>query len=191
VGTGESTVLGAFAHSLDRNVWRVVDLSDPHLTVTSLFRQILLGPQTEPASSFRRLLPQSHAIVSDLARKWRYTHFASDSSSSSNKLIPSRRAPQSSRCASKLRFLVNPAMDSASTITLVPIGQPALGHKLRLAWIQHFAKSYCSEGLIRPYEAQKARYASRFRRWDCRFQAVLSIRERPRQLKSTKCRKPA
>ncbi len=135
VGTGKSTALRAFAQSLDRNVYHVVYLSNPHLTVPSLYRQILLALQTEPAFGFRRLLPQFHAAVADLARKGRYVLLIVDEAH----LLPPELFDQ-------LRFLLNQEMDSASLITLVLLGQPDLAHKLRFA----------------PYEALYQRIAVRY-----------------------------
>ena len=101
----------------------------------SLYRQILVGLQTEPAFGFRRLLPQFHTIVSDLARKGRYVLLIVDEAH----LLPPELFDQ-------LRFLLNQEMDSASTITLVLLGQPDLAHKLRFA----------------PYEALYQRIAVRY-----------------------------
>ena len=56
VGTGKSTALRAFAHSLDSNVYAVVYLSNPRLAVVSLYSQILLALQTEPLFHFSQLL---------------------------------------------------------------------------------------------------------------------------------------
>ncbi|MEA3377539.1 MAG: AAA family ATPase [Chloroflexota bacterium] len=135
VGTGKSTALRAFAQSLDRNVYRVVYLSNPSLTTPSLYRQILVGLQVEPAFGFRRLLPQFHAAVADLARKGCYVLLIVDEAH----LLPPELFDQ-------LRFLLNQDMDSASTITLVLLGQPDLAHKLRFA----------------PYEALYQRIAVRY-----------------------------
>jgi len=135
VGVGKSTALRAFAHSLDRNVYRVAYLSNPHLTVISLYRQILLALQVEPDFGFRRLLPQFHATVAELARKGRYILLIIDE----GHLLPSDLFDQ-------LRFLLNQEMDSASSITLVLLGQPELAHKLRFA----------------PYEALYQRIAVRY-----------------------------
>lgn len=135
VGTGKSTALRAFAHSLDRNLYHVVYLSNPHLTVPALYRQILLGLQAEPAFGFRRLLPQFHATVSQLARKGRYVLLIVDEAH----LLPTELFDQ-------LRFLLNQDMDSASSLTLVLLGQPDLAHRLRFA----------------PYEALYQRIAVRY-----------------------------
>lgn len=57
VGTGKSTALRAFAHSLDHHVYAVVYLANPCLGVAALYREILLALQVEPAFGFIRLLP--------------------------------------------------------------------------------------------------------------------------------------
>jgi len=135
VGTGKSTALRAFAHSRDRNVYRVVYLSNPSLTTPSLYRQIMVALQVEPAFGFRRLLPQFHSTVADLARKGRYVLLIVDEAH----LLPGELFDQ-------LRFLLNQGMDSISSVTLVLLGQPDLTHKLRFA----------------PYEALYQRIAVRY-----------------------------
>ena len=72
VGTGKSTAVRAFAQTLDHNLFPVVYLSNPHLGVSALYREILLALQVEPAFGFMRLLPQLRATLRDLARKGRY-----------------------------------------------------------------------------------------------------------------------
>jgi len=135
VGTGKSTAIRAFAQSLDHNVYHVVYLSNPHLTVTSLYRQILLALQVEPAYNFLQVQPQLQATLADLSRKGRYVLLAIDE----GHLLPSDIFDQ-------LRFLLNQQMDSASSITLVLLGQPDLAHRLRFA----------------PYEALYQRIAVRY-----------------------------
>jgi type II secretory pathway predicted ATPase ExeA len=135
VGTGKSTALRAFAHSLDRNVYRVVYLSNPSLTTPSLYCQIMVGLQVEPAFGFRRLLPQFHSTVADLARKGRYVLLIVDEAH----LLPGELFDQ-------LRFLLNQGIDSVSSLTLVLLGQPDLVHKLQFA----------------PYEALYQRIAVRY-----------------------------
>jgi general secretion pathway protein A len=135
VGTGKSTAVRAFAHALDRNLYAVVYLSNPHLRVATLYRQILLALQVEPAFGFSRLLPQLRTTLHDLARKGRYVLLIVDEAH----LLPPELFDQ-------LRFLLNDDMDSASLITLVLLGQPDLAHKLRFA----------------PFEALRQRIAVRF-----------------------------
>ncbi len=135
VGTGKSTALRAFAQSLDQNVYSVVYLSNPSVTITSLYRQILLALQVEPAYNFLQVQPQLQSTLADLARKGRYILLIIDE----GHLLPSDIFDQ-------LRFLLNQEMDSASLITLVLLGQPDLAHKLRFA----------------PYEALYQRIAIRY-----------------------------
>jgi general secretion pathway protein A len=135
VGTGKSTALRAFAHALDRNLYTVVYLSNPHLSATTLYHQILLALQTEPAFGFARLLPQLRTTLSELARKGRSALLVVDEAH----LLPHNIFDQ-------LRFLLNDDMDSASLLTLLLIGQPDLAHKLRFA----------------PFEALDQRIAIRF-----------------------------
>jgi type II secretory pathway predicted ATPase ExeA len=71
VGTGKSTAVRAFAQALDRNLYAVVYLPNPHLGVSALYREILLALQVEPAFGFARLLPQLRTTLRDLARKGR------------------------------------------------------------------------------------------------------------------------
>ena len=135
VGTGKSTALRAFAHSLDHNVYAVVYLANPHLGVSALYREILLALQVEPAFGFMRLLPQLRATLASLARKGRCVLLIVDEAH----LLPPELFDQ-------LRFLLNDDMDSASLIALVLLGQPDLAHKLRFT----------------PYEALHQRIAVRY-----------------------------
>lgn len=144
VGTGKSTALRAFAHSLDRNVYAVVYLSNPHLTVTTLYRQILLALQTEPAFGFLRLLPQLRATLSDLARKGRFVLLIVDEAH----LLPPELFDQ-------LRFLLNAEMDSASLITLVLLGQPDLAHKLRFAPYEALHQRIAVRYHLRPFDLEE------------------------------------
>jgi type II secretory pathway predicted ATPase ExeA len=135
VGTGKSTALRAFVASLDRHVYALIYLANPHLTVTTLYQQILLALQIEPAFGFMRLLPQLHTALAELARKGRHPLLIVDEAH----LLPPELYNQ-------LRFLLNQEMDSLSHLTLILLGQPDLAHKLRFA----------------PYEALYQRIAVRY-----------------------------
>ncbi len=135
VGTGKSTALRAFAHSLDRNIYAVAYLSNPHLTPATLYRQILFQLQTEPSYGFIQLLPQLHSTFSDMTRKGRFILLIIDEA---HLLSPD--------ILEQLRFLLNDDMDSASPLTLVLLGQSDLAHKLRFS----------------PYEALHQRIAVRY-----------------------------
>ena len=144
VGTGKSTALRAFAHSLDRNVHRVIYLSNPSLTTPSLYRQIMVGLQVEPAFGFRRLLPQFHATVADLARKGRYVLLIVDEAH----LLPGELFDQ-------LRFLLNQGMDSISSLTLVLLGQPDLVHKLQFAPYEAFFQRIAVRYQLPPFDLEE------------------------------------
>jgi len=69
IGTGKSTAVRAFVHSLDRNLHPLVYLANPKLNPTALYSQILLALQEEPAHAFTRLLPQLRNTLQNLAHK--------------------------------------------------------------------------------------------------------------------------
>ena len=144
VGTGKSTALRAFTHSLDRNIYAVVYLSNPHLTVVALYRQILLQLHTEPTFGFLRLLPQLGATLSDLARKGRFVLLVVDEAH----LLPPELFEQ-------LRFLLNDDMDSASPLTLVLLGQPDLAHKLRFAPYEALHQRIAVRYHLRPFDLEE------------------------------------
>jgi type II secretory pathway predicted ATPase ExeA len=144
VGTGKSTALRAFVHSLDRNLYPVAYLANPYLKVTTLYSQILLALQVEPAYSFNRLLPQLRATLADLARQGRYPLLILDEA---HRLPPD--------IFDQLRFLLNDAMDSASLLTLVLLGQPDLAHLLRFAPYQALHQRIAVRYHLRPFDLQE------------------------------------
>lgn len=144
VGAGKSTALRAFAHSLDSNVYAVVYLSNPHLSATTLYHQILLALQTEPAFGFTRLLPQLRATLSDLNRRGRFVLLIIDEAH----LLPADIFDQ-------LRFLLNDEMDSASLLTLVLLGQPDLAHKLRFAPYEALHQRIAVRYHLRPFDLEE------------------------------------
>ena len=144
VGTGKSTALRAFTHSLDRNLFAVVYLSNPHLSATTLYHQILLALQTEPAFGFARLLPQLRATLSDLTRRGRFTLLIVDEAH----LLPAQLFDQ-------LRFLLNDEMDSASLLSLVLLGQPDLAHKLRFAPYEALHQRIAVRYHLRPFDLEE------------------------------------
>ncbi len=135
IGTGKSTALRAFVHSLDHNLHPLVYLPNPRLNVAALYSQILLALQVEPVHTFTRLLPQLHDTLQNLARKNRYPLLVVDEAH----LLPSDLFDQ-------LRFLLNDGFDANSLLTLVLVGQPDLAAKLRFA----------------PYQALNQRIAVRY-----------------------------
>ena len=135
IGTGKSTALRAFVHSLDHNLHPLVYLANPRLNTATLYSQILLALQVEPAHAFTRLLPQLRDTLQNLARKNRYPLLVIDEAH----LLPSELFDQ-------LRFLLNDDFDANSLLTLVLVGQPDLTAKLRFA----------------PYQALNQRIAVRY-----------------------------
>ena len=144
VGTGKSTAVRAFAQALDHNLYPVVYLSNPHLGVTALYREILLALQVEPAFGFMRLLPQLRATLHDLARKGRYVL-----------LIVDEAHLLSPPLFDQLRFLLNDEMDSVSLITLVLLGQPDLAHKLRFAPYEALHQRIAVRYHLRPFDLEE------------------------------------
>ena len=135
VGCGKSTALRAFVHTLDSNFYRAVYLANPYLSVTMLYRQVLLALQVEPAFGLSRLLPQLRTTLAEFARKGRHILLCVDEAH----LLPPEIFDQ-------LRFLLNEDMDSTSLLTLILLGQTDLAHKLRFA----------------PYEALSQRISVRY-----------------------------
>lgn len=135
IGLGKSTAIRAFVHSLDHNLHPLIYLSNPRLNVATLYSQILLALQIEPAHSFTRLLPQLLDTLQNLARKNRFPLLVIDEAH----LLPSDLFDQ-------LRFLLNDDFDANSLLTLVLLGQPDLAAKLRFA----------------PYQALNQRIAVRY-----------------------------
>ena len=144
VGTGKSTALRAFAQSLDRNLFALVYLANPHLSPITLYHQILLALQVEPAFGFARLLPQLQATLSDLARKGRSVLLVVDEAH----LLPHAIFDQ-------LRFLLNNEMDSASLLSLVLVGQPDLAHKLRFAPFEALDQRISVRYHLKPFDLQE------------------------------------
>jgi type II secretory pathway predicted ATPase ExeA len=122
VGTGKSTAVRAFVHTLDTNLYALIYLSNPHLSVSGLYSEILLALQVKPAFYLFQTLPLLRTTLRDLSRKGRFVLLIVDEAH----LLPSELFEQ-------LRFLLNHEMDSVSLITLVLLGQPDLVHKLRFA----------------------------------------------------------
>ena len=122
IGTGKSTALRAFAHSLDRNLYPLAYLANPQLSPATLYAHILRALKIEPAFSFSQLQPQLHNTLLDLSRKNRFLLLVVDEAH----LLPPEIFDQ-------LRFLLNAEFDSTSYLSLVLLGQPDLAQKLTFA----------------------------------------------------------
>jgi type II secretory pathway predicted ATPase ExeA len=122
IGTGKSTALRAFAHSLDRNLYPLAYLPNPHLNPATLYAQILLALKVPPPFSFGRLQAQLHDTLFDLSRKGRFLLLIIDEAH----LLPPDLFDQ-------LRFLLNHDFDSSSQLSLILLGQPDLAQTLTFA----------------------------------------------------------
>lgn len=144
VGTGKSTALRAFVHSLDQTLHPLVYLANPHLNVATLYSQILLALQFEPAHAFTRLLPQLRDTLHSLARKNRFPLLIVDEAH----LLPADIFDQ-------LRFLLNDDFDANSLLTLVLVGQPDLNAKLRFAPYQPLDQRIAVRYALPPLDLQE------------------------------------
>jgi general secretion pathway protein A len=122
IGTGKSTALRAFAHSLDRNLYPLAYLPNPHLNPATLYAQILLALKVPPPFSFGRLQSQLHDTLSDLTRKGSLLLLIIDEAH----LLPPDLFDQ-------LRFLLNHDFDSSSQLFLILLGQSDLAQTLTFA----------------------------------------------------------
>lgn len=122
IGVGKSTALRAFTQPLDRQLFPVIYLANPLLDPASLYREILLGLQVEPAYSFGRMLPQLRDTLNQAYRQGRCPLLIVDEAHQ----LPSDIFDQ-------LRFLLNADMDSSSRLILILLGQPDLAQRLRFA----------------------------------------------------------
>ena len=102
--------------------------------MTTLYSQILLALQVEPAYSFNRLLPQLQTTLTDLARQGRLGQL-------------------SLLLAEKHRFTWK--FVSASLLTLDLLGQPDLAQLLRFAPYQALHQRIAVRYQLRPYDLQE------------------------------------
>ena len=135
IGTGKTTALRAFVNTLDHNLHPLIYLPNPKLSIITLYTQILLALQVEPAHGITRLLAQLQDTLRNLNRKHRFPILIIDEAH----LLPPDLFEQ-------LRFLLNDDFDANSLLTLVLVGQPDLDAKLRFA----------------PYQALNQRIAVRY-----------------------------
>ena len=145
IGTGKSTALRAFAHSLDPTLHPRVYLANPHLKPATLYAQILWALQVEPAYSFGRLLPQLRQTLLELSRKGRFVLLIVDEA---HQLPPD--------LFDQLRFLLNDDFDSTSQLTLVLLGQPDLAHKLRFAPFRALHQRLAVRYHLRPFDLEES-----------------------------------
>lgn len=121
VGTGKSTAVRAFIHSLDPNLYLTAYLANPNLTVQALFAYLLAAFRVSPTFHPRGLGERLHATLSDLAQRGCQPIVVVDEAH----LL-------SNRLLHELRFWLNTDMDAATPFTLFLLGQPDLRYRLQL-----------------------------------------------------------
>ncbi len=121
VGTGKSTAVRAFIHSLDPNLYLTAYLANPNLTVQALFAYLLTAFRVSSNFHPRGLGERLHATLADLAQRGCQPIIVVDEAH----LL-------SSRLLHELRFWLNTDMDAATSFTLILLGQPDLRHRLQL-----------------------------------------------------------
>ncbi len=144
IGTGKSTALRAFAHSLDRNIYPLAYLPNPLLNPVTLFSQILLALKVQPAFTFTRLQTQLHDALLELTRSGRFLLLVVDEA---HLLSPDIFA--------QLRFLLNQEFDSASQLTLVLLGQPDLAQRLTFAPYQALHQRLAVRYQLSPFDLEE------------------------------------
>jgi len=121
VGSGKSTAVRAFIHSLDSNLYLTAYLPNPNLTIQALFAQLLAAFRVSPSFHPRGLGERLHDTLADLAQRGCHPIIAVDEAH----LL-------SHRLLHELRFWLNSDMDATTPFTLILIGQPDLRHLLQL-----------------------------------------------------------
>jgi general secretion pathway protein A len=121
VGTGKSTSVRAFIHSLDPNLYLTAYLANPNLTVQALFAYLLTAFRVSSNFHPRGLGERLHATLADLAQRGCQPIIVVDEAH----LL-------SHRLLHELRFWLNTDMDAATPFTLILLGQLDLRHRLQL-----------------------------------------------------------
>jgi general secretion pathway protein A len=121
IGSGKSTAVRAFIHSLDPNLYPTAYLPNPNLTVQSLFAFILSAWHVSSTFHPRGLSERLRHTLADLAQRGCRPIVVVDEAH----LL-------SHRLLHELRFWLNADMDAATPFTLFLLGQPDLRHLLQL-----------------------------------------------------------
>ena len=148
VGTGKSTSVRAFIHSLDPNLYLTAYLANPNLTVQALFAYLLTAFRVSSNFHPRGLGERLHATLADLAQRGCQPIIVVDEAH----LL-------SSRLLHELRFWLNTDMDAATPFTLILLGQPDLRHRLQLKDFEALDQRIHVRYHIPPFDlAQSAAY---------------------------------
>jgi type II secretory pathway predicted ATPase ExeA len=148
VGSGKSTTVRAFVHSLDSNIHLVAYLPNPNLTIQAFFAQLLSAFRVSATFHPRGLGERLHTTLSDLAQRGCHPIVVVDEAH----LL-------SHRLLHELRFWLNADMDATTPFTLILIGQPELRQLLQLKGFEAFDQRIQVRYHIQPFDlAESAAY---------------------------------
>jgi len=148
VGSGKSTAVRAFIHSLDTNLHLVAYLPNPNLTVQAFFAQLLSAFRVSSTFHPRGLGERLHTTLTDLAQR-----------GCRPLVVVDEAHLLSHRLLHELRFWLNADMDAATPFTLILIGQPELGHLLQLKGFEAFDQRINVRYHLPPFDlAESAAY---------------------------------
>jgi general secretion pathway protein A len=148
VGSGKSTAVRAFIHSLDTNLHLVAYLPNPNLTIQAFFAQMLSAFRVSPTFHPRGLGERLRDTLADLSQR-----------GCRPLVVVDEAHLLSHRLLHELRFWLNADMDAATPFTLVLIGQSELRHLLQLKGFEAFDQRINVRYHIQPFDlAESAAY---------------------------------
>jgi general secretion pathway protein A len=148
VGSGKSTALRAFVHSLDTNLHLIAYLPNPNLTIQAFFAQLLSAFHVSTAYHPRGLGERLHDTLTDLNQR------------GCQPLVVVEEAHLlSHRMLHELRFWLNADMDAATPFTLILLGQSEIRSLLQLKGFEAFDQRIQVRYHIPPFDlAETATY---------------------------------
>lgn len=148
VGSGKSSAVRAFIHSLDTNLHLVAYLPNPNLTIQAFFAQLLAAFRVSSTFHPRGLGERLRDTLADLNQRGCHPLVVVDEA----QLL-------SHRLLHELRFWLNADMDAATPFTLILIGQSELRHLLQLKGFEAFDQRIQVRYHIQPFDlAESATY---------------------------------
>jgi len=148
VGSGKSTALRAFIQSLDPNLYLTAYISNPNLTVQSLFAHILTTFHVSATFHPRGLGERLRATLAELSQR-----------GSQPILVVDEAHLLSHRLLHELRYWLNADMDAATPFTLILLGQPDLRNLLQLKGFEALDQRIQVRFHIQPFDlAESAAY---------------------------------
>jgi type II secretory pathway predicted ATPase ExeA len=148
VGSGKSTAVRAFIHSLDANLYLTAYVPNPNLTIQALFAYLLTAFHVSANFHPRGLGERLRATLADLTQRGCQPIVVMDEAH----LL-------SHRLLHELRFWLNSDMDAATPFTLILLGQPDLRHLLQLKGFEALDQRIHVRYHIQPFDlAESAAY---------------------------------